>query len=151
MSSVPNDLAGSGVQGDRLKFQPDTLDGVNAISRLEASRIWVHQTPFESSLLVPWVGTVAPWAAWQTSDLRPEHFEQMLAFKPELVILGSGAKLSFVSPAQYRVLIEHRIGIETMDTAAACRTYNVLVNEGRKVLGAFMVGKAPAEQDNQAS
>jgi uncharacterized protein len=122
-----------------LKFQPDHLDGVNAVSRLEPGRIWVHQTLFEASVLVPWKGAIAPWPIHQVGQLSAVHFEQMLAFEPELVIFGSGNQQRFVSPQLYRCLIERRIGIETMDTAAACRTFNVLVNEGRKVLGALLL------------
>ncbi len=122
-----------------MKFQPDHQDGVNAVARLEPGRIWVHQTLFEASVLVPWVGLVAPWPVQQAALLQAAHFEQMLAFEPELVIFGSGTRQQFVSPQLYRSLIERRIGIETMDTAAACRTFNVLASEGRKVLGALLL------------
>jgi uncharacterized protein len=63
----------------------------------------------------------------------------MLALKPELVVFGSGNKLRFARPALYRGLISARIGIETMDLAAACRTYNVLSSEGRSVLAALLI------------
>lgn len=126
-----------------MKFQPDHLDGVNAISKLEAGRIWVHASPFEASVLVPWRGEVQAWAVPRPEELRASHFEAIAAFGPELVIFGSGLRHRFVSPSLYRSLIERRIGIETMDTAAACRTFNVLVNEGRKVLGAFVLEAAP--------
>ena len=125
-----------------MKFQPDQLDGVNVVSRLEGRTLWVHQTPFTQSVLVPWVGLVSPWPARTPQELQPAHFEQMLDMRPELVIFGSGDRLQFVHPSVYRALIERRIGIETMDTAAACRTYNVLANEGRKVLGAFLLSPA---------
>jgi uncharacterized protein len=125
-----------------LKFQPDHMDGVNAVSRLEAGRIWVHQTPFESSVLVPWHGAVQPWPVDAVTALLASHFEQVLGLKPELVIFGSGPTMRFVSPQLYRALIEHRIGMETMDTAAACRTFNVLANEGRKVVAALLLAPA---------
>ena len=127
-----------------MKFQPDQMDGVNAISRLEKRRIWVHQTPFDSSIVVPWRGEAQAWPVTQASDLQPLHFEGLIALDPELVIFGSGDRMRFVSPALYRSLIERRIGIETMDTAAACRTFNVLVNEGRKVVGALLLDAVPA-------
>ncbi|MBQ0934838.1 Mth938-like domain-containing protein [Ideonella paludis] len=122
-----------------MKFQPDHLDGVNAIGRLEAGRIFVHQTPFTHSLLVPWVGEAQAWPFNTAQDLREGAFDAVLAWKPEVVIFGSGERLQFISPSLYRALIEARIGFETMDTAAACRTYNVLVNEGRRVVGAFIL------------
>ncbi len=125
-----------------MKFQPDHLEGVNAISKLDAGRIWVHGNAFETSVLVPWRGEVQAWPVDSTAALQPTHFEAIVGFAPELVIFGSGAQHRFVSPALYRALIERRIGVETMDTAAACRTFNVLVHEGRKVLGAFVMDKA---------
>ncbi|HEY6135959.1 MAG TPA: Mth938-like domain-containing protein [Rubrivivax sp.] len=123
-----------------MKFQPDTADGVNVVTRLEDTRLWVGNTPFEHSVLVPWKGSVERWDASAPTELTPRHFERLLLLKPELVIFGSGDKLRFVSPGLYRALIEARIGIETMDTAAACRTYNVLASEGRSVVAALLLG-----------
>jgi len=97
-----------------MKFQLDQQLGGNTISRIEPDCIWVNGQPWTSSVLVPWQGA-------------------------ELVILGSGAKLRFAQPSLYRGLIESRIGIETMDLGAACRTYNVLAAEGRSVLAALLI------------
>jgi len=122
-----------------LKFQPDNpAGGVNAINRQDPGRIWVNGALHEGSVLVPWRGAVLPWAATALQDLTSEHFEQVLGLKPELVIFGSGLRLRFISPALNRVLIERGIGMETMDTAAACRTYNVLASEGRSVVAALL-------------
>ena len=67
---------------------------------------------------------------------RADHFARIAALEPELVIFGSGARLRFPAPALLRPLIDAGIGVETMDTAAACRTYNVLLAEGRSVVAA---------------
>jgi uncharacterized protein len=123
-----------------MKFQPDTFAGTNAISRQEAGAVWVNGQRFEGSLLVPWKGEVRAWAAASLAALAAEHFEAVLELQPELVIFGSGATLRFVSPSLYRSLIDARIGIETMDNAAACRTYNVLAAEGRPVVAALLAG-----------
>ena len=122
-----------------VKFQPDHLAGTNVISRHDLGELWVGNTRFTHSLLVPWVGEVQVWAPRTPAELLPEHFEAVLALKPELVIFGSGSKLKFVSPALLRALIDQRIGVETMDTAAACRTYNVLVAEGRSAVAALLL------------
>ena len=122
-----------------MKFQPDLAEGVNTITRHDASSIWVGQASFDHSLLVPWQGEVQRWAPCRIDQLQAEHFEQALALQPELVIFGSGTLHRFVSPALLRCLIERRIGVETMDTAAACRTYNVLASEGRTVLAALLL------------
>ena len=68
----------------------------------------------------------------------------MVALRPELVVFGSGARLRFVPPAlNARPLIDARIGVETMDTAAACRTYNVLASERRRVVAALLLQAPP--------
>jgi uncharacterized protein len=125
-----------------MKFQPDQLPGVNAVSRHEPGRVWVGTTPFDASVLVPWKGEVLPWGVDRFDALAAGHFERAAALAPELVIFGSGARLRFPAPALMRVLIERRIGFETMDTAAACRTYNVLVSEGRSVVAALLLETA---------
>jgi uncharacterized protein len=128
-----------------MKFQPDRLDGVNVISRVEPSQVWVNATPWSTSVLVPWRGQACDWPVASLADLTAEHFAQLLELKPELVIFGSGSRLRFVSPALQRALIDRRIGIETMDTAAACRTYNVLASEGRAVAAALLIESHPTE------
>ena len=122
-----------------MKFQPDTAAGVNLVTRHEPGRLWVGSTPFTHSLLVPWEGEVLPWAAATPEALTAEHFEQIAALRPEVLIFGSGTRLRFVSPALLQPLMALRIGIETMDTAAACRTYNVLVSEHRRALAALLL------------
>ena len=122
-----------------MKFQPDTPAGVNVVTRHEPGRVWVGGSAYDHSVLLPWVGAVAPWPASAFDDLGAAHFERLLALTPELVIFGSGARLRFAPPAWLRALIERRIGVETMDTPAACRTYNVLVSEGRSAVAALLL------------
>jgi uncharacterized protein len=122
-----------------LKFQPDHLAGTNAVTRHSSGEIWVGTTRFTASLLVPWVGVVQAWRPRSPDELSAADFETVLALKPELVIFGSGPRIRFVSPALMSCLIDRRIGVETMDTAAACRTYNVLASEGRSVVAALLL------------
>ena len=125
-----------------MKFQPDHLSGTNAITRHEPGALWVGNQRFDRSLLVPWRGEVKPWAPARVEQLAAADFDAVLAMKPELVIFGSGPRLRFVSPALLRSLIERGIGVETMDTHAACRTYNVLVAEGRSAVAALLLEPA---------
>ncbi len=125
-----------------MKFQPDQLEGVNNITHYDPDRLRVNADFFAESVLVPWVGTPRPWNATTTEALTPAHFEAVLAMNPEVVIFGSGPRIKFVSPALYRSLIERRIGVETMDSGAACRTYTVLANEGRRVVAAILLAPA---------
>jgi len=125
-----------------MKFQLDEPQGGNAISRHDGTRVWVNGEVHQSSLLVPWRGEVQAWHLTRFEDLTESHFEQILALRPELVIFGSGPRIRFAKPVLYQQLIQARIGMETMDLAAACRTYNVLASEGRSVLAALLIEAA---------
>jgi len=122
-----------------MKFQLDEPQGGNSISRHDGQTVWVNGEAHGESLLVPWRGEVQSWPVKRFDELGEQHFQQILALKPELVIFGSGTRIRFARPALYRSLIEARIGMETMDLAAACRTYNVLASEGRAVLAALLL------------
>ena len=122
-----------------MKFQPDSLAGVNTIARLDGQRVWIGAQAYGGSVVVPWRGIVRPWLPARFGDLAQAHFDELLQHEPELVIFGSGERLRFPKPALLRTLIEQRIGVETMDTAAACRTFNVLAPEGRNVVAALLL------------
>ena len=122
-----------------MKFHLDEPQSGNNISRHDGNCVWVNGEPHRTSLLVPWRGEVLDWNLARFEDLAERHFEQILALKPELVIFGSGSRIRFAKPALYRRLIEARIGVETMDLAAACRTYTVLTSENRAVLAALLI------------
>ncbi len=125
-----------------MRFQPDQLPGANVITRHSPGELWVGSARFAHSVLVPWVGDVRLWACDDVAALTAADFDTVLSLDPEVVIFGSGAHLRFVAPALLRGLIERRIGVETMDTAAACRTYNVLATEGRSVVAALLLSIA---------
>ena len=122
-----------------MKLQPDRADGVNVITAYEPGRVRVNAQLYHSSLLVPWQGEVLDWRCKSFSELDAADFDQVLGLSPELVIFGSGERLRFPAPALVKKLIAKRIGIESMDTAAACRTYNVLAAEGRVVVAALII------------
>jgi uncharacterized protein len=121
-----------------LKLRADRIEGQNAIARHGPGGVIVNGVEHRHSVLVPWEGAVLAWPVERFSDLAEAHFEALAKLGPELVIFGSGERLRFVRPALMRALIDSRIGVETMDTAAACRTYNVLLAEGRSVVAALL-------------
>ncbi|MFO6419668.1 Mth938-like domain-containing protein [Hylemonella sp. W303a] len=87
----------------------------------------------------------APTAIDRFEDLQVGHFTwlaQAEATRPELVLFGSGVRLRFPRPQWLRSLADLGIGVETMDTPAACRTYNILAGEGRHVLAALVLEPA---------
>jgi uncharacterized protein len=79
------------------------------------------------------------WTATDFASLDASHFNYFLALKSEILLLGTGAKQQFAHPSLYPELIRARISVEFMDTAAACRTYNILVAEDRKVIAAVLL------------
>ena len=121
-----------------MKMQADRMEGQNAIARHGRDGVVVNGTEWTESVIVPWTGELVSWRADAFDALTVEHFERLAALRPELVIFGSGARLRFPRPALLRPLIDAGIGCETMDTAAACRTYNVLLAESRSVIAALL-------------
>jgi uncharacterized protein len=123
-----------------MKLQPDKSNAptINAYDRawIEVNGVRHSQSLAVSSL------PELPSATWATG-----HFEQLGAsdFSPwaqsgaELILFGSGQKLRFAKPQWLQDLIKRGIGVETMDTAAACRTYNILASEGRKVVALLLI------------
>jgi len=79
------------------------------------------------------------WAPACFAELQTDHMAPILALEPELVILGTGATHQFPAPEIVQALYQANIGFEIMDTAAACRTFNILVSEGRHVVVALMM------------
>ncbi|HEX4234014.1 MAG TPA: Mth938-like domain-containing protein [Caldimonas sp.] len=121
-----------------MKMRADRIEGRNAIARHSPEGVIVNGVEHTESVLVPWQGEPVAWHADSFESLTAEHFARVAALRPELVIFGSGARLRFPAAALLRPLIDAAIGIETMDTAAACRTYNVLLAEGRTVVAALI-------------
>ena len=118
--------------------QPDA----QSITAYGAGWVAVDGARHSSSLVIRSMGTLEPWDCDRFEALTPAHFDRLLAVSaepPELVVFGSGERLRFVKPALIRGLIERSIGVETMDTAAACRTYNILAGEGRRVVAALLL------------
>lgn len=81
-----------------------------------------------------------PWSALTFEALTAEHFTELLTWKAEIVLLGTGATLRFPAGALTAPLAAAGVGLEVMDTHAACRTFNVLTAEGRRVLAAIFPG-----------
>lgn len=122
-----------------MKLQPDRQPTLNTVSAYGSNYIEINACRYESSLLLMPEGPVEAWSCQGFADLKLEDFEKIAQKQPALVILGSGKKIQFPRPELIAPLIRAKIGIETMDLQAACRTYNVLMAEGRNVLAALIV------------
>jgi uncharacterized protein len=128
-----------------MKFQPDKADtqvitgygpGWVKIGFFEEGQ--PRQEQVSHSVVIGSKGERLNWQGVGFEQLAEAHFEQLAQIKPELVVFGSGRSLRFPAPALQRALIQQRIGLESMDTIAACRTYNILAGEGRHVLAVLL-------------
>ncbi|HEX5310673.1 Mth938-like domain-containing protein [Aquabacterium sp.] len=122
-----------------MKLHADRAEGVNVIHAYTRQSVSVNGQTYTRSILVPPTGDMIDWPATSVAELTQAHFQQIADAAPEVVIFGSGSTLRFPPPQVLQPLMAARIGIETMDTAAACRTYNILVAEGRRVMAALLV------------
>lgn len=126
-----------------MKLQADPKQSLNTVTRYDRSFIEINEVRFTESILVMPEGFIEPWKVNTFAELNLNHFLHILDKRPALVIFGSGSKLRFPAAHLLQDLIHARIGFETMDTQAACRTYNVLMSEGRFVMGAFLMETEP--------
>ncbi|CAN7738538.1 Mth938-like domain-containing protein [Pseudorhodoferax sp. LjRoot39] len=124
-----------------MKLQPDKSD-VQTITALGPGWIGVQADRIAHSVVIGSRGQRDAWPCQRFEDLTAEHFAQLAEIDCEVVIFGSGERLRFPQAAWLRPLIAKRIGVETMDTAAACRTYNILAQEGRDVVVALLLEPA---------
>lgn len=102
---------------------------------------WVNVNERElcNSLIVMPERLVLDWPPQAFTDFEESHFEAVAQLEPEIVVLGTGTRQQFPSPRLLRPLLAKGIGVETMDTAAACRTYNIIMLEGRRVAAALLM------------
>jgi uncharacterized protein len=121
-----------------MKIQPDTSN-VQSINGYGPGWIGVGKEKISISVVLGSHGERFEWSCGKFEELSAEHFAQLAAMNTELVIFGSGVHIRFPEASWIKPLIEKQIGIETMDTQAACRTYNILAGEGRHVAVALLI------------
>ena len=124
-----------------MKIQPDKFE-VQSISGYGPGWVSVAAEKITTSVVIGSRGQRLDWLCKSFEDLTAGHFSLLAQQSPELVIFGSGARLRFAQPQWLEALYLKRIGVETMDTQAACRTYNILAGEGRDVLLAVLIENA---------
>lgn len=122
-----------------LKLHLSGFSGQNMFTGYGDRYVIVNQARYEQSLIVLPDRIIEGWEAVTFEQLAAEHFDFLLSLQPEMVLFGTGATLRFPHPRLTRSLIESGVGVEVMDTNAACRTYNILTAEGRRVAAALLI------------
>ena len=121
-----------------MKLHADTPTALNTVTAYGPGFIEINKLRHSSAVLLT-PDRVEPWTVASFEALREADFERLRALDPEVALLGTGSRQRFPHPRLSRALNEARIGLEVMTTAAACRTYNILMAEGRKVAAALLL------------
>lgn len=117
----------------------DRPEGYFFIRACDAGSVTVIDRPLLRSCLVLPDRVVEDWQVRSAAEFDEAVAQALLQHDPELVLLGTGTRLEFPPSASRAVLLRQRVGIEVMDNNAACRTYNLLAEEGRRPLLALML------------
>jgi uncharacterized protein len=126
--------------GQSMKFMLDNNRDGYAIQGYEAGQIVIDEKIYQQSLILLPNQVIADWSPNSVAELATADFAQLAELGVEIVLLGTGREQRFPHPSLCLPLMQQRIGLEVMDTAAACRTYNILMTEGRRVAAAlFMI------------
>ena len=122
-----------------VKIEREQAEGRNLFTGYGEGYVAVNGTRYTASLVVSARRIVADWPAPSIADLQADHLAAILELEPEVLLLGTGARFAFPSQAILAPIYKAGIGVEVMDTPAACRTYNILLGEGRDVVAALIL------------
>jgi len=116
-----------------MKLHSTETQQYQTVTAYDASGVEINAIHYSYSLIVlPEIKPIK-WEVTSFDNLQANDFEPINNQNPDVVILGTGAKQRFIHPRLVNALTQRRIGVECMDNQAACRTYNILMAEGRKV------------------
>ena len=124
-----------------MKLHADTPTALNTVTAYGPGFIEINQVRHVSAIVLT-PDRVEPWAIASFEALAEADFVRLRALNPEVALLGTGSRQRFPHPRLSLALSDARIGLEVMTTAAACRTYNILMAEGRKVAAALLLESA---------
>lgn len=128
-----------------MQLTRDEKPNANLITGLGDDGVRVRDRVYAGSIVVARDALVETWPVTGAEQLAPQHWQDVLALQPEIVLLGTGRALSFPPGQALAPLYARGIGVEVMDTPAACRTFNLLLTEGRSVVAALIVGDVAAD------
>jgi uncharacterized protein len=127
-----------------MKLHSTPTQQYQTVTGYDESGVEINAVRFAHSLIVMPETAPVPWPVPSFDALTAENFAQIAAAAPDVVILGTGERQRFVHPKLIAELTARRVGVECMDNQAACRTYNILMTEGRRVTLALILGHEAA-------
>lgn len=123
-----------------MKLTRETGSGTYRIRSFEPGRVRINEEYIEHSVVVSPDALLRDWPPATLEELTQGHIDRITELEPEVIILGTGLTQRFPDRALLRGLIQRGIGVEVMDTRSACRTYNILMAEDRRVAAALLIG-----------
>jgi uncharacterized protein len=122
-----------------MKFTQQPTTGINLIRRYGADFVTIGEEDIRASCLVTAATLTRDWPPKSVDELALEHLSALFELAPEIVVLATGTRQQFPRAALRAQFATRRIGLEVMEIGAACRTFNVLVGEERRVLAAVLL------------
>lgn len=122
-----------------MKFHLNKAEGLNVVTAYGDDYVNINHQRYDNHGVMLTPDTIiTDWSAPNFADLSAAHCEWLLTYQPEIILLGTGKHLRFPHPSITAPIAHAHIGLEVMDSQAACRTYNILVSEGRRVMAVLL-------------
>jgi uncharacterized protein len=122
-----------------MRFAEQAFDTKNTVQGYAVDRITISERDYCASLVVTPNRIIPDWGPVRIDQLGEAEMAALLADQPQVIIIGTGSRQRLPEPRAHSWLMSHGVGVEIMDTGAACRTYNILVGEGRRVAAGLML------------
>ena len=122
-----------------MKIEREQGAGRNLFTGYGEGWVEVNRTRYSASVVVSGDRVVADWPIASVAELSADHLAAILELRPEILLFGTGRTFTFPDRAKLAPLYNAGLGVEIMDTPAACRTFNILLGEGRNVVAALVV------------
>jgi len=122
-----------------MHFAREDCDNELIVRACDDQQITVGTQRYRRSLILTPAGVIPDWRPQRYEEIREQDFDVVLSLQPEIILLGTGPTLRFPEIRLSARILESGTGFEVMDTAAACRTYNILLSEKRKVIAALLL------------
>jgi len=122
-----------------MKLHLNDTEEINLVRAYDQRSVTVRDRRYSVSTIISPQRIITDWRPQVVSDLQAADWAELLGWEPEIVLLGTGSRLIFPVLESTAPVINRGIGLEVMDTSAACRTYNILAIEGRRVVAALLM------------
>lgn len=122
-----------------MKLSEDYTKGSHIIQSYDAASVVVNSKCFTRSFLISNTSVNENWGIDNIEQMTHEHWHDIIKLKPEVILMGTGENIIFPHPSSYAPAIEQGIGVEFMDSRAACRTYNILLSEDRFIIAGIIL------------